>query len=70
VLIEGGAQVAGSALASGVVDKIVWFVAPKLIGAGREALAGFALPNLAAAPRLDKVLWEAMGDDLMVSGYL
>jgi diaminohydroxyphosphoribosylaminopyrimidine deaminase/5-amino-6-(5-phosphoribosylamino)uracil reductase len=70
VLIEGGAQVAGSALASGVVDKIVWFVAPKLIGAGREALAGFTLPNLAAAPRLDKVLWEAMGDDLMVSGYL
>jgi diaminohydroxyphosphoribosylaminopyrimidine deaminase/5-amino-6-(5-phosphoribosylamino)uracil reductase len=70
LLVEGGAHVAGAMLQAGLVDKVVWFVAPKLIGAGREALGRFDLPNLAAAPRLNKVLWEQIGDDMMVSGYL
>ncbi|MDF2439821.1 MAG: diaminohydroxyphosphoribosylaminopyrimidine deaminase [Abditibacteriota bacterium] len=70
ILIEGGAHVAGAFLRAGLVDRVVWFVAPKLIGAGREAIAGFALPELSAVPRLSKVLWQAVGEDMMCSGYL
>lgn len=70
ILIEGGAQVAGAFLRAGLIDKVVWFTAPKLIGAGREAVAGFALHELSAAPRLSQVLWEAVGEDMMCSGYL
>jgi diaminohydroxyphosphoribosylaminopyrimidine deaminase/5-amino-6-(5-phosphoribosylamino)uracil reductase len=46
VLVEGGAQVAGAALASGTVDKVQFFVAPLLIGAGRSALEGWSVPDL------------------------
>jgi diaminohydroxyphosphoribosylaminopyrimidine deaminase/5-amino-6-(5-phosphoribosylamino)uracil reductase len=70
ILIEGGAQVAGAFLRAQLVDRVVWFVAPKLIGAGREAISGFDLHELSAAPRLSKVLWEAVGEDMMCSGYL
>lgn len=70
VLIEGGARVATSALKSAVIDKVVWFVAPRLIGTGRAALAEYSVPNLAQAPRLANVQTEQIGDDVMVIGYL
>lgn len=69
VLIEGGAHIAGSALQAGIVDRVVFFVAPLLIGEGRGALAGFAADELAGAPRLRDVEVERTGDDVMVAGY-
>ena len=70
VLIEGGARVAGGALRAGVVDKVAWFVAPMLIGEGKSALSGFSLDHLAAAPRLSLVQTRALGDDVLIEGYL
>ena len=70
VLIEGGASVASSALQKKVVDKVAWFVAPILIGAGREALAEYSTPLLSDAPRLRKVQSERVGDDTLITGYL
>ncbi len=70
VLIEGGARVAGSALRAGVVDKISWFVAPMLIGEGKNALDGFSVPALNEAPRLELVQTKSLGADVVVEGYL
>ncbi len=70
ILIEGGASVASSALRGHVVDKIVWFVAPILIGAGRDALQEYSQPRLVKAPRLHNVQIEQFGEDVMWSGYL
>jgi diaminohydroxyphosphoribosylaminopyrimidine deaminase/5-amino-6-(5-phosphoribosylamino)uracil reductase len=70
ILIEGGASVASSALRKNVVDKIIWFVAPILIGAGRDALQEYSRPRLADAPRLHNVQIEQIGEDVMWSGYL
>jgi diaminohydroxyphosphoribosylaminopyrimidine deaminase/5-amino-6-(5-phosphoribosylamino)uracil reductase len=69
VLIEGGARVASSALHAGVVDKVTWFVAPLLIGQGREALGEYSVEKLADAPRLRDVQVERLGEDILVSGY-
>lgn len=69
VLIEGGARVAGAALASGTVDKVQFFVAPLLIGEGRSALEGWSVTELGAAPRLRDVWTERFGDDTMIGGY-
>lgn len=57
LLLEGGGEVNASAIASGVVDKVMCFVSPKLIG-GQHApsvLGGEGIARLADAPRLRAV---------------
>lgn len=39
VLLEGGPTLAGEFLASGLVDEVVWLIAPVFLGAGAMALA-------------------------------
>jgi len=70
LLIEGGGRVAGSALSAGVVDKVAWFLAPMLIGDGKAALNGFSVPSLQSVPRLKLPRSTALGDDILVEGYL
>lgn len=70
VLIEGGARVASSALRAGVVDKVMWFVAPMLIGVGRDALGEYSVAKLVDAPRLHDVQIDRVDEDILVSGYL
>ncbi|MCL6611722.1 MAG: bifunctional diaminohydroxyphosphoribosylaminopyrimidine deaminase/5-amino-6-(5-phosphoribosylamino)uracil reductase RibD [Peptococcaceae bacterium] len=72
VLVEGGGQVHASALASGVVDKVAWFIAPKLIG-GREApgpVEGRGAERLSEAVCLERVSSSRMGNDIFIEGYI
>ncbi len=49
LLVEGGGHVAAAFLRAGLVDRLVWFHAPQVIGGdGVPAVAGFGLE--AAAP--------------------
>ena len=72
VLIEGGAEVNASALKSGIVDKVVMFVAPTLM-TGKDSLCsigGFSPKKLAQAVKLTDVRTRFIGHDLMVEGYV
>jgi len=72
VLVEGGGALLGSLFDLGLVDKVIAFVAPKLIG-GLEApgpVGGRGVENLASVVKLTDVSWERVGDDLMVVGYV
>jgi diaminohydroxyphosphoribosylaminopyrimidine deaminase/5-amino-6-(5-phosphoribosylamino)uracil reductase len=65
IMIEGGGRVAASFLARGLVDRIEWFRAPILLGAGgRPAVGVLALPRLADAPTFRRVAVKSIGDDL------
>lgn len=51
VLIEGGGVVAASFLAAGLVDRVAWFHAPRIIGGdGIPAAASMGVENLEEAP--------------------
>jgi diaminohydroxyphosphoribosylaminopyrimidine deaminase/5-amino-6-(5-phosphoribosylamino)uracil reductase len=72
VLVEGGGTLLGSLFDNGLVDKVVAFIAPVIIG-GREAkmaVGGRGVEKLAEALKLERVRVESLGDDLMVSGYV
>lgn len=72
VLIEGGGEVNASALASGIVDKVVWFIAPKIIG-GREApcpVGGRGISRLAEAGLIENLTVRRCGEDVCLEGYL
>ena len=70
VMIEGGAAVNGMALASGVVDKVFLYYAPKIMGgAGSVSLAtGFG--QLDQVPRIKHLYLHHFGEDVAVEGYL
>ncbi len=72
VLIEGGAEVHGSALAAGIVDKVVWFVAPRIIG-GRTApgpVGGAGVDEPDQAVLLEQVTVNRFGADICIEGYI
>jgi diaminohydroxyphosphoribosylaminopyrimidine deaminase/5-amino-6-(5-phosphoribosylamino)uracil reductase len=72
VLAEGGRQIHTSLLTMKLVDKIVAFVAPKVIGGRlmRSPVEDLELPNLGAAFVLHDLKWQNFGDDLCIEGYL
>jgi diaminohydroxyphosphoribosylaminopyrimidine deaminase/5-amino-6-(5-phosphoribosylamino)uracil reductase len=74
VLIEGGGEINASAVAAGVIDKVMCFIAPKLIG-GRNApgpIGGEGIANLSDAPRLQRLNITPIpdSDDFLIEGYL
>ncbi len=71
VLIEGGGKVNGSALAAGIVDKIAWFIAPKIIGgdAAPGPVRGPGAQSLQDATRLYDVSLRHLGEDILLTGY-
>jgi diaminohydroxyphosphoribosylaminopyrimidine deaminase/5-amino-6-(5-phosphoribosylamino)uracil reductase len=63
-LLEGGPTLAGAFLAAGLVDRVVGYVAPKLLGAGPAALAGTGITTIDQAIGLDLVDVRQIGPDV------
>ena len=70
VLLEGGPTLAGSFWREGLIDRVIAFVAPKLLGdpAALPMLDGLEVAAMADARSLRDVQTRAFGDDLMVAG--
>ena len=62
VFLEGGPTLAGAFLREGLVDEVVTYVAPMLLGAGRSAVGDLGIANIAAALRLDVTDVTVLGD--------
>jgi diaminohydroxyphosphoribosylaminopyrimidine deaminase/5-amino-6-(5-phosphoribosylamino)uracil reductase len=70
VLVEGGGRLLGSLFDHHLVDKVLAFISPIIIG-GCEAVSvgGNGVDNIAKALRLTRVDIKTFGDDILVSGY-
>jgi diaminohydroxyphosphoribosylaminopyrimidine deaminase / 5-amino-6-(5-phosphoribosylamino)uracil reductase len=64
VLLEGGPVLAGAFLAHGLVDRVVGYIAPKVLGAGPAALADAGVSTIAEAIDLEFVDLTQVGPDL------
>lgn len=71
LLLEGGGELAASALRAGIVNKVAFFVAPKILcGRGSRPVVGGDNPlALAEAKELINMHSRSVGDDLLITGY-
>ncbi len=72
VLVEGGGTLLGAFFEQGLVDRVIAFVAPVIIG-GKEAklaVGGEGAQRISQALRLSHVTVERFGDDVMITGYV
>lgn len=71
LLVEGGSQINGSFLDEGLIDKLLLFLSPKLIG-DHQALGifgGRGVSNLQEAIVLKEMKTKRIGDDVLLEGY-
>ena len=70
ILLEGGGTLAAGALADGLVDRVYFFVAPKLIGGERAPtpVDGPGVGRLASAAKLGALRTRRIGEDLLIIG--
>jgi diaminohydroxyphosphoribosylaminopyrimidine deaminase / 5-amino-6-(5-phosphoribosylamino)uracil reductase len=68
VWLEGGPTLAGAFLRHGLVDEVVAYLAPVLLGAGRHALDDAGISTISAAIRLDVSDVTRVGPDLRLMG--
>jgi diaminohydroxyphosphoribosylaminopyrimidine deaminase/5-amino-6-(5-phosphoribosylamino)uracil reductase len=71
LLVEGGSQVNGSFLDEGLIDKLLLFLSPKLLGDPKALgiFGGRAVSRLEEAVPIKKITTRRMGEDILLEGY-
>jgi diaminohydroxyphosphoribosylaminopyrimidine deaminase/5-amino-6-(5-phosphoribosylamino)uracil reductase len=72
VLWECGGTLAAQAIADGAVQKVLAFIAPKIVGGSTapSPVGDLGFLTMPEALPLEKLRWRAVGADLLVEGYL
>ncbi len=69
VLLEAGATLNGAALEAGIVDKMILFYAPKIMGTGGVPMARIPSKWFPNSPALTNITMNRYGPDFAVQGY-
>ncbi|HXT85613.1 MAG TPA: bifunctional diaminohydroxyphosphoribosylaminopyrimidine deaminase/5-amino-6-(5-phosphoribosylamino)uracil reductase RibD [Verrucomicrobiae bacterium] len=69
LVIEAGAELNGAALETEIVDKMILFYAPKIMGSGGVPMARVAPRWFAKSPALKNLKVSRFGSDFAVEGY-
>ncbi len=72
VLVEGGSSLASSCLEAEIIDKVIFYIAPKILGgdASFPAVGGRIFRSLQNAHSLTRTSFRPVGDDFVIEGYL
>ena len=71
ILVEGGSELLGSLFDLKLVDKVLVFISPIIIGGGNDktAVGGNGVNRIVEALCLDRVEFSNFGDNIMACGY-
>ena len=71
ILVEGGGRVHGSFIREGLADRLLYFLAPLVVGDQEApgAVSGLDEEKLQSLPGLFNVTHEVLGNDLLIQGY-
>lgn len=64
-MIEGGPSIIAAFVDAGLVDEILWFVAPQFLGAGPVAMAPLPSPQAVTVAAV-----EVIGNDVLIRGAM
>lgn len=72
ILLEGGAALNYSALNSGIIDKVITFIAPKIIGGDRAItpVGGEGRKCISDAVQVQDIHIQKFKNDIMIEGYI
>jgi diaminohydroxyphosphoribosylaminopyrimidine deaminase/5-amino-6-(5-phosphoribosylamino)uracil reductase len=71
VLVEGGATLSAALLQRHMVDKVLFFVAPKIIGGdGISVVAACGIAEMEQVIRLRELKGTSLGEDMLLQAYL
>jgi diaminohydroxyphosphoribosylaminopyrimidine deaminase/5-amino-6-(5-phosphoribosylamino)uracil reductase len=72
VLVEGGARLLGALFDAGLVDRVMAFVAPLVVGGSQapSPLAGWGADSMEAALRLQHARTRPVGRDALIEGWV
>lgn len=72
VLLEGGAHLLGSAFDQSLIDHVVTFIAPKLVGGSSapSPVQGRGIASMNAALRLKNMHSQLIGEDMLIEGEI
>jgi len=72
LLLEGGASLNYSAIIEGIVDEVISFIAPKIVGGAdaKTPVAGEGIAKMNDAIELKDIKVSQMGSDIMINGFI
>jgi diaminohydroxyphosphoribosylaminopyrimidine deaminase/5-amino-6-(5-phosphoribosylamino)uracil reductase len=72
LLVEGGSEVNATMLNGNFIQKVITFIAPKILGGKHapNAIGGVSPAKMNDAKTLKRVSWKQFGEDLCMTGYL
>lgn len=72
ILCEGGSSLFGSLLQAHLVDKVIAFIAPKIVGGetAKPPVTGWGVDLMHKALRLEDLTFRNFGEDVCVEGYM
>jgi diaminohydroxyphosphoribosylaminopyrimidine deaminase/5-amino-6-(5-phosphoribosylamino)uracil reductase len=72
ILVEGGGTLNGSLFDEGLVDKVLFFISPKVVG-GKNAIGSFmgqGISRIDKAVKLKDIKLRHIGEDFLIEGYV
>lgn len=72
ILLEGGATLNYAAFESGIVDKVLIYIAPKVLGGeqSKTAVGGNGIQNLEDAFKIKNLSVSMIEEDILIEGYV
>jgi len=72
IIVEGGGTLIGSLFDEGLVDRILFFISPKIIG-GKEAVSsvmGIGIKRIDQAIKLKDLKLKWLGDEILIEAKI
>ena len=72
ILLEGGATLNEAALSAGIVQEVITYIAPKMVGgvAALTPVGGTGVEHLQDAYQLEQMKVSSIGEDIKISAYI